>query len=349
MTVTTNDSHFRQFALSLERAIQKYGDLSERTLLDRQRRQVEALVGLEKEFRKTLIRHRYGPLVYKRFVKHIVEEKRNILAARPFFRERQQVFTSQISKALQDRSDKTLYKFHGNYQFIMFAMAQYKWDPRCRLVKIAEDIGRLRTELVEMNLPLAISRARIFWSRTPKSHLSYMDLVQISCEGLISAVDKFCLPFSRVFRAVMIGRSVGNLIENYSQTEIHFYPPDKRKIYRANKIMRKYGNGIGQVIDFEKMAKEINKDLNLPHPTNEYEIASLISAASCVSADSPGIGVMGSDYDSDSSPVNRFAAPESVRPDVQVENHDLLVCLEQAIRQLSIMDQKLLRLKGVEL
>jgi len=123
------------------------------------------------------------------------------------------VFTTNIAKALKEESATALYRYHFNYQFVRFTMALRKWPRGGKIRKLAMKIEAIRTEIVEMNMPLAISRARIFWSRTPRSHLTYMDLVQISCEGLMSAVDKFVLPYSTVFRSVAIGRIVGNLIE----------------------------------------------------------------------------------------------------------------------------------------
>jgi len=207
-----------------------------------------------------------------------------------------------------------------------------------KIRELAEQIKQIRTEIVEMNMPLAISRARIFWSRTPKSHLSLMDLIQIASEGLMSGIDKFVPPFTRVFRAVAIGRMTGNFIEEYSETPIHFYPCDKRKIYRANKLIHKHSEGV----DFERLATEVNVGVDASHTTNSSEIASLMAAASVVSADS----TISTDPDAP-EPISRFAAPESSRPDVQVEEKDAYLSLAQAIGKLSIFEQKLLKLKGV--
>ena len=209
--------HFQTFAKTLKRDnAAKYEDVSNEDLLLFQKDQVEKLVALEKEFREALIECRWGEETYKRFVEHICEERRNILDARPFFRERQTMFTAEISGALKNRDHKSLYKHHINWQFVVFVLNSRKWKKTSKVYKLSQEIKAMRTELVEMNLPLAISRARIFWSRTPKSHLTHMDLVQISCEGLMSGIDKFCLPFSEAFRAVCIGRITGNMIASYS-------------------------------------------------------------------------------------------------------------------------------------
>ena len=343
MSIPVDDSHFRSFAGALERAIERYGDLSEESLLDRQRRQVETLVTLEAQFRETLIKHPWGAGVYRGFVTYICDDRKNILAARPFFRERQPVFTEEISKALKTRNAETLYRFNINFQFVQFAVHHYKWARGSAIVKLAQQISDMRTELVELNMPLAISRARIFWSRTPKSQLAYMDLVQIACEGLMSAIDKFVLPFTPVFRAVVIGRCTGNFIEQYSETPIHFFPVDKRKIYRANKLMSRF---VAEFIDYDKLADEINQDVDNAHRTTGAEISDLLAAASCVSTDS--LGPPNPD-ESDTPGVNRFAAPAFSQPDVQYEHQEAMVKLEKVIRRLPVIYQKLLRLRGVPL
>lgn len=342
--IIPDDSHFRHFAGTLERAIEQYGDLSEETLIVRQCRQMETLAALETEFRQTLIKHPWGVGVFKGFVNYICDERKNILAARPFFRERQGVFTEEISKALKAREEVALYKFHLNFQFVQFAIHRYKWPKGARIIKLAQQIADMRTELVEMNMPLAISRARIFWSRTPKSQLAYMDLVQIACEGLMSAIDKYVLPFSPVFRAVAIGRMTGNFIEQYSETLVHFFPVDKRKIYRANKLMSKF---TAEHMDYEALAEAINKDVDEAHKTTAAEIADLLAAASCVSTDS--VGPTNSDAECDAPSINRFAAPACCQPDVQFERHEVMSKLEGSIRKLPMIEQKLLRLRGVSL
>jgi DNA-directed RNA polymerase specialized sigma subunit len=340
-----DDNHFRQFAGVLERAIARWGDTSEEDLVTRQKRQIENLVSLEKEFRRTLIKHQWGPGVYKAFIKHICEEKRNILAARPYFRERQEVFSKSISKALKKKADKGLYKFHFNVQFVLFALSVYRWHPNSQVVKLAKQILAARQELVEMNLPLAISRARIFWSRTPESQLSYMDLVQITSEGLMSGIDKFVLPYSQAFRHMVIGRMIGNLIEQYSETLLHFYPLDKKKLYRVNKLLSKAGENP----DFELIAEEVNRDLEPGHRTTAEEISMLVAAASTVSADVPASNEVDGEESLESTPIHCFQANEAMNPDVQVERAEALAVISKSLVELPMIERKLLRLKGVTL
>jgi hypothetical protein len=48
-------------------------------------------------------------------------------------------------------------------------------------------------------------------------------------------------------------------------------------------------------------------------------------------------------------PVTRFAAPESMRPDVMVESRDAMALMKKAGLSLTMFETKLLRLKGVRL
>lgn len=342
MAMMIDDPHFRQFAGSLEKAIKLFGTTEDKDFLARQKRQVDTLVALEREFRKVLIAHSKGKKMYGAFIHHICDVRRNILDARPFFRERQGTFTRHISSALRHRDEERLYRFNFNYRFVDFVLRSRKWKPGSMLVKLARQIEAVRDELITMNMPLAISRARIFYSRTPKAHLSYMDFIQIACEGLMSGVDKFVPPFSKAFRSVAIGRMTGNFIENYSETPIHFFPVDKRKIYRANKLM---GRQPG-VVDFEKLAEGVNRGVEPAHRTTPSEIANLVAASSVVSSDTV---VTDDDENEPVRVADFFAAPATTQPDVICERQDSMRALAGAVITLTPFEQKLLKLKGLQI
>lgn len=352
MSYFQDEPHFRLFAANLEAAIKRYEGLPEETLLVRQRRQIMLLISLEKKFRMALIKHPWGPGVYRDFVNLILDKKRNILAARPYFRERQAVFAAKISGALKRRSDKGLYRFRFNYSFVLFALQARNWKSNkigAKIVQLAKEINNIRLEIMELNLPLAISQARIFWSNTPKSHLSYMDLIQIHCGGLLVAIDKFVPPETtslseeeeleayRKFRAVAIGRMIGDRIEQYSETLIHFYPLDKRKIYRANKARRR----MGETIDFDKMAELVNEDIERAHQTNPEEIAELLVASSCVSGDHPLADGEGETL------LERYEASNEARHDLQLEESDAILAMRAKITDLRLIERKLLRMTGI--
>lgn len=335
--VIEDEEHFRLFAKTVEHAIAKYGKVPDEELVTLQCKQVDNLSALEEQFRKALVKDRNGVKAYEFFLDYILKTKKNILAARPYFRERRSFFASDISSAIRDRNVKKLQKFHINFHFISL-VRHLKFSKK--VANTINEIVAARQELATMNMPLVINRARIFWSRTPKSHLSFMDLVQIGTEGLMSAIDKFCGEYSTVWAGVVIGRIVGYLINWYSSTVLHFYPSDKRKIYGANKFMSRHLYGDYGI---EDLVKSVNSSAG--SSTDEDEIQNLIAAAAVVSADTPPVG--GNDISVQDS-ISRYAAPEENRPDEQVEHEEAKVAMRKAIDKLSIFDKKLLRLKGVE-
>lgn len=335
-----DDSHFRQFAVSLEGAIKRYGEIED--FREHQTEQLTKLIALETDFRQALMDHSQGERMYKAFVRYINVDKHNILAARPFFRERQRVFTKYISKALKANQIEGLQKFRFNFTFVQFVLGSYAWRPNSKVVKIARAISQLRWELVTLNLPLAISRARIFFSRTPRSHLDYMDLVDIACEGLMNAIDKF-VPAKEAgaFPSVVIQRMTGNFIEEYSETPIHFYPVDKRKIYRANKLLGRKSD----TVDLAELSKKVNIGVDKAGRTNAEELAGLLAAQSCLSTEA----VHTQEGEEAVRIEDRFAAPVEAQPDTICEQMDSMFSLSEAIVTLNVLEQKILKLRGVSL
>ena len=355
----SDNNHFKQFAKNLELTLEQYENRTDtgRALLESQREQLKNLISLENKIRLAIIKSSKGPYIYKRFIRFICDERKNILAARPFFRERQSVFTNKISGALKKRKEKTLFKYRVNYTFVLFAMKCFKWGPNSKITKLANEIGAIRKQITELNLPLAISQARIFYASTPKSHLTWMDLVQIHCGGLLVAVDKFVPPDGileneeslqayRKFRVVAIGRMMSDRIENYSETSLHFYPVDKKKLYRANKLLRQFK---GEP-DFEQLAEMVNQDVEIKSQrTDAREIASLLRAASTVSGDTiaPNGAASGEDREMQTT-IERYSTQDAgVDAYKTIEDSNSIVSMKNAIKSLPIMHKKVLKLKGV--
>lgn len=337
------DEHFKLFISNLEKAIDCYQGEND---LAAQKDQVERLVALEIEWRKALIRHHWGKFAYVDFLGLIMDKKRNILMARPYFRERNETFQAEISDTIRNRNHRVLYRYHVNYNFIQFVMESRQWDKvrsGRKLVRLYKEIRDLRNELVERNMPLAISEARLFWGKTPRSHLTFMDLVQTSSDGLVSAVDKFCLPYSSVFRAVIIGRIRGNLIEAYSETYLHFYPADKRRLYRAHKAIGKLREA---TVDFEAVARQVNQD-SPDEVVSTAEVMSLVSAAAVVSANA--LPLHQDEEEAPVNPIDRYPTRVDQSPDIMYEEAQAKQAVRESIQGLTIFEQKLLKLKGMEL
>lgn len=338
------DNHFKVFKSALETKIASYKVPKDTDSLVLQKKQFNQMFALEKQFRNELVNHRFGEFAFSAFINYIIETKRNILSARPYFRERHTTFTAKISRAFKTRNHKLLYKFKYNYRFISYVMSLRDWSQDSSLVQIYKQVQSIRDEICTMNLPLAISRAHLFYKKTPKgSHLTYMDMVQIAGIGLGQGVDKFVPPFSRTWRAVAIGRIIGDLILAYSGTTIHLYPRSKRLLYKANKLL---GRGEVESGDFITLAKKISADPDPQLQTTPIELSELLSATtSAVSDDTPIGGEEGEDQ---LRLIDQFEAPPEIfRPDIQVEYEEQSETLKLAMTFLPLLEVKLLKLKGV--
>lgn len=349
MVLVEDAKHFQFFANQVKDAIEKYGTLNDETLLQLQRERVDGLSALEVEFKQKLLKHPQVKEAFDVFYDYILIERKNLLSARPFFRERHDIFGLGIMESIRTRDYQNTAKYSLNYHFISILIKRFKFEPAAELTKIYKKILGLRQELVLMNLPLVISRARIFFSKTPKSHLSFMDLVQIGVGGLLSAIDKYCGQYARVWRGVVIGRISGDYIARYNETFLHFYPDEKRALYRAHKFLARNVDGEYQEDDLLKQINGDNrKDKSQPLTTKNAtgeEVRNLLLAASIVSCDTrPPLD----DEDVGEENVNRLSAPADTRPDVRLERAESLAIMFTYIETLTVLEQKILKLKGID-
>lgn len=325
--------HFKFFAQNVRVKLDKYKDLSEDELTEIQRQQVEGLAEIERQLRDFLLGQDFGKQCYVAFIEHV---KGNILRARPYFRAQAGTFSKNISPALKQNNIDALMHQDINYHFVNFMISSgVKIPLDSEFWKYVKQIEDIREELITMNTPLAISRATLFWRKTQKSHLSFMDLVQMAVEGLIAAIDKYSGTYKKVWRSVAIGRMTGNHLEQYNQTMVHFWPKDRRRLYRAHKTISKYDD-----VDIVDVVEAVNFEAPEKQQVGKDELQQLIAAASV------------SSYDS----LNKTRFYEVIeqiedenRPDAAIEKNDLIVKLGKAIINLSNFEKKILKLKGIEL
>jgi DNA-directed RNA polymerase specialized sigma subunit len=202
------------------------------------------LFNLERDFRDTLVSTGYGKQMYFKFVHFITHDMGNILHARPYFRERQDTFSKRMSKEFKDDRPQMLYKFRINYLFADWILRQWEASADShstykkqhdKLLGLFEEIKTQRRLLCENSLPLALCRAKIFWTKTGRSskyHLQYVDLIQNSAEGLMIAIDKFTPPYKTVFRSTAIGRMTESMMTDCNATMVKLPPKEKRILYR---------------------------------------------------------------------------------------------------------------------
>lgn len=338
------DDSFYKLAAEITKAIERNKDGTT------QEQQVEELLDVERKFKNTILKYKQSTQVYKKFLQRVCVQNKNILSARPYFRETAVSFSKKITPAIKASSTvdsveaiETLKTFDINYQFIKFIKESWLGPFPKRAEQLYQRVHKARTILIENNMPLAINRAKLFYRKTPRSHLSLMDLIEICSMGLAAGIDKWCGKYSPVFRSVCIGRMVGNMIDSYSETTLHFYPSDKRILYKANSIRGRRG-----IDDITELANAVNESFKQDElegksiPKGEItpsQLSELMSAASTVSADSTvndeGYGVysytMDENQDIEGSMIERDAT-----------NRMLMLA-----KKLPLMHRKVLRLKGI--
>jgi DNA-directed RNA polymerase specialized sigma subunit len=276
---------------------------------------------------------------------------RNILSARPYFREKSKIFSSKITPAIKSGDIYELQKFHINYNLIKFIKENWKGPFPKKSQKIYDQILQARRKLIENNMPLAINRAKLFYRKVPRSHLTLMDLIGIAAMGLVSGVDKWVGEYTKVFNGVCIGRMTGNMIDSYSETTLHFYPSDRSILYRANSIRFKK-----DLKDMEQLASAINisyeedakNGVRVPkEKITPEQLGRLLSAASPVSIDIPQSE---QDTPSDQKNLLDFYVSETIEsPEEVMIKEDLVSKMVNATSKLSIIEQKVLKLKGIKI
>jgi DNA-directed RNA polymerase specialized sigma subunit len=316
-----------------------------------QKAQVELVMKLEESFRKSIITFAQSREIYKQFILLVAVKNKQILSARPYFREKSKVFSSQITPAIKNGDIKKLQTFHINYNLIKFIRENWKGPFPERSEKIYQKFVDARRKLIENNLPLAINRAKLFYRKVPRSHLSLMDMIGIASMGLVSGVDKWVGEYSRVFNSVCIGRMTGNMIDSYSETTLHFYPSDSSILYRANSLRFKY-----DIQDLNELAEAINKSyvedqkngVKVPkQKITADQLSNLLNAASVLSIDAPAPS--SSDGKETIYSYLEGTPDGSDTPEDSLIKQDLVSKLIDAIRKLPILQQKVIRLKGVKL
>jgi DNA-directed RNA polymerase specialized sigma subunit len=350
-----SDREFQDLAASVNAAIIKNDGL-----IGDQQEQVELLVQLEGKFKYHIQKYHQCYDIYVKFIDKFVkdpdeeedegEEKEyeNILSAQPYFREKTEHF-GKISKAIKERDAISLMTYNINFQMIDFIAKNWKGNIPERARRYYDEFLQARRILIENNLPLAINRAKLFYRKTPKSHLSLLDLIDICTYGLISGIDKYDGDYSKVWRSVCIGRMVGYMIEEYSKTFLKMYPSDKKILYRANAL--KYRLKIEDVFELTKAVNESFKQdkaegKSCPKlPISELHIRTLLNGSSYVSADPT---VDENDEEGGAS-IYDLSSDNAESAEDKLIHADLMDQVLQASKSLTNIEKKIIRLKGVNI
>ena len=344
MILEGNDvQHFRFFAEQVKHNVMQWCKLPKAQFIEKQAELVNGLFALEQDFKKLLKKHDLEEQVFTCFYNYITKERRNLLAVRPYFRERADVFVNGLIDLIRKQKYKEVFNHNINYLFVKFAVERLGFKEYPQILEIATKIEEIRAKLVLMNLPLVISRARVFYSRNPRSSLTFMEMIQIGVGGLICAVDKYCGAYGRVWCSVALGRLHGDLIGNNSDTVLHFFPEDRRRIYRINKFFARNSKD-----DFNEveLLNQINEGVEEKDHATIDIVRELMYAIGLVSVDTR------LPLDDEKIPeenITKIAAPDESRPDRMVEQHEGLNKMYSKMNNLTLFQQKILKLKGLEI
>lgn len=340
---TEIDRHFQNLARQIKDVIE-----DNEGCIDDQKEHVERLMQLELNFREDIKKYSKGLEAYNKFIKYITIEVGNMLTAKSYFREVAADYT-KISEKMKNKDAKGLMTFHPNYSMIQFIVENWGGPLPKRVQSTYNKFLESRRELIENNLPLAINRAMIFYRKTPKNHLTLLDFIGICTCGLAIGIDKYVGKYTPVWRSVCIGRMVGFMIDEYSKTFIKMYPSDQKILYRTKALKYKL-----QIENIKTLAKAVNdsfyEDQKLgkpcPHlPIPEETIRGLLNSSGYVSADS----VSPDSEDEEGVSVYDYAFNEEDNVEEKVEYIDSVRKISSMGAYLTVLERKVIRLKGVSI
>lgn len=338
------DRHFQQLAERVNNAI-----IQNDGLVGDQQAQVEFLMSLERKFQHFVQKYAQTYKIYEKFVLYITKDVNNILTAQSYFREFSQSFSKNISPAFKTNDYRKLGEYKINYKLIDFIVKNWKGDLPERPKRYYLEYIEARRILIENNLPLAINRAKLFYRKTPRSHLTLLDLIGICTDGLIVGIDKYAEDeYKRQWRSVCIGRMVGFMIEEYSKTFIRMSPKHRKILYRANSL--RFRLKLEKVCDITKAVNESfesEKKEGKPVPKlpiSEVEVRNLLNGSSYVSVENSVEG----DDEGETLNIYDFTAGDT-NIEEEVGNKEALTQIADHLKDLEILERKVIRLKGVKL
>lgn len=297
--------------------------------------EISKLIELEAKFARKLRTVAGGKQIYKDFINYILIE-RDLREARPFFRERENMYKDTINKAIKERKPEILHKMKVNYLFCAFAVERLQ-KKDAKLMSIYNEIKALRESLIHKHLHYALNRAKSF-NRGMSGAIDFGDLIQIANEALIVAVDKY-VPDEQAsaFHTMALGRMISHLISSGDQSlAVSLGSGASRKLYQIKRLLEKTpGLSTKEVADIVGMIEE--------------EVSLLMNVTSTKSLDE---SLNGEDSANDTPSITLLdflpsVADENNDPYLIIEKRDLLVRAAEIFQTLTLLEQKALRLKGV--
>jgi DNA-directed RNA polymerase specialized sigma subunit len=296
----------------------------------------------EQIFAKRLRATGYGRGVYRAFITKILDSRGGIKIAKSYFRARQDSYIDTVNRAIRERDANLMYDVPVNYRFCSFAMETLEIKSKDgkgekvykdkKLPSLFEEIKKLRDEIISKHLYFSLNRAKIFKQTAYGSSTQFEDLIQMANEALIIAVDKYVMDDdSSSFHVMAFGRILSNLIENGEDASAATVGSHgKKKLYQIRKLLQNNPNlSTLELANIMKVAEE--------------EVTDLMGATTYQSLDN----FVGDD--TTTRLVETFTTEDNDRNNQHdlIEKRDLLSVLSKSSDVLSVMEKKVLRLKGV--
>lgn len=294
---------------------------------------LETLIELERSFISHLRGSGKGALALKKLIYFLKTEK-DMRSIRSFFRERDCAFDVKFKKAIQSHDYDFIYdNYDLNFMFCNFVVQNIRVNQK--LHSLFRQLKAVRDDIITCYLHYTLNRAKVFL-RYSNNILTFDDLVSSASEGLVIAVDKYKLdPKSPTpFHMVAIGRMVSNLIAlQASSTPVKLTYRPARQLYMVRKLMLTHPN-----MSYAEIAHAVGM--------TEQEVVDLLHALHLVSLDD-----LVSDNDENTSVFLYNFLPDGQAHNnyEQVEIEDMLVkACAFFHKQLTLLQQKVLRLRGVD-
>lgn len=283
------------------------------------------LIDQEDSWRNIFISTQEGKDLYKTFVDYILNERKNILDARPFFRLRQADFLTKVNPFIKEKNYEALFNLRVNFTFINWAMPQYYGLYKQELEVINKKIMQIRNDFLLRNSPLIINRIKIIYHVYPFIYKDIQDLISIASNATLIALDKF-VPlideetgqnkYTSVLLSSIIGRINASVFQYNINQKLHMYPKDRKMLSELRKM-----KNIGYLDD------EIAVIMNI----SESEIERLFN--------SNQVSTLEETYN--------LEADETYRPDNTCEKIQIMKNIQKNVDGLSILERKMLYLKGM--
>jgi DNA-directed RNA polymerase specialized sigma subunit len=320
-TMKIENNHYMKFLEELNGGLLNQKDFNVAEELDK-------LFLLENEFRTILSSTKKGLGVYSAFIKYIVNEERNILAARVFFREREETFSKKIPNIIRSNNAKALAGFSINYKFIYWAINRANVPQKKKADKLFAQIVKVRQRIVEQSIPLIINRSRLYQVRTRKFKDDALEFIQSATEGFLSAIDKYTPPTTSNFNGVAIGWMQAKLMSDGLEGFVKLSVKEKRILYRINLAVYRHG-----FTDMNRILLFVRES----YPKTDKETIEAIMMASTE---------LSSIDNMQSSDLEQEGFMKYTDNEEGIITDDLNNKLYSAISKLPIIQQKVLKLKG---